>query len=51
MLGAIGEELGKSRGALTSLRASLNSLSRYDFGLLKALPTADRWQAKKERRV
>jgi hypothetical protein len=51
MLGAIGEELGKSRGALNSLRASLNSLSRYDFGLLKALPTADRWQAKKERRV
>jgi hypothetical protein len=50
MLGAVGEEIGKSPRALRSLRASLNPLSRYDFGILKALPTASRWQAKKEHR-
>jgi hypothetical protein len=50
MLGAIGEESGRAPRALARLRASLNPLSRYDFGLLRALPGADRWQAKKERR-
>lgn len=29
----------------------MNPLSRYDFGILAALPTASRWQAKKERRT
>lgn len=50
MLGAIGEEIGKGPNALARLRASLNPLSRYDFRVLKALPGADRWQAKKDRR-
>ena len=51
MLGAIGEEIGKAPRALKSLRASLNPLSRCDFCILKALPGASRWQAKKERRL
>jgi hypothetical protein len=50
MLGAVGEQLGKSARALKGLRESLNPVSRYDFGVLRALPAADRWQAKKERR-
>jgi hypothetical protein len=49
MLGAIAEEAGKSSRTLKSLRASLNPLSRYDFGRLKSLPAASRWQARKER--
>lgn len=50
ILGAIGEEIGKSARVLKGLRESLNPLSRYDFGVLRALPAAGRWQAKKERR-
>lgn len=46
MLGALGKELGKRPRALKRLRASLNPLSRYDFGMLKVLPGAKRWQAK-----
>jgi len=46
ILGAIGEELGKKPAVLEPLRASLNPLSRFDFGLLKALHASDRWQAK-----
>jgi len=46
ILGAIGEALGKKPQALNGLRRSLNPLSRFDFGLLKALPSARRWQAK-----
>jgi Family of unknown function (DUF6088) len=49
MLGAIGEEIGKKPRALGRLRASLNPLSRYDFGILKTLPGARRWQAKERR--
>jgi Family of unknown function (DUF6088) len=49
MLGAIGEALGKKPRALKALRASLNPLSRFDFGVLKALPGAERWQAKRRR--
>jgi hypothetical protein len=30
---------------LSRLRASLNPLSRYDFGTLKCLQVADQWQA------
>lgn len=51
MLGAIGEEIGTPGRALERLKRSLNPLSRYDFGLLRALPSADRWQAKKARRA
>jgi hypothetical protein len=47
MLGALGETLRKDPRALEPLRASLNPSSRFDFGLLSLLPTAERWQAKK----
>ena len=46
MLGAIGEEIGKSQRALKQLRATLNPLSRFDFGLLTGLRYARNWQAK-----
>ena len=46
ILGAIGEAIGKQPAALKRLRRSLNPLSRFDFGLLKVLPSARRWQAK-----
>lgn len=49
MLGAIGEALKKNPRALERLRATLNPLSRFDFGLLSALPAAKRWQAKGSR--
>ena len=49
MIGAVGEELGKKPAVLKRLRASLNPLSRFDFGMLKALPSACRWQAKERR--
>lgn len=46
MLGAVGEQLGKSRTALQRLHDSLNPFSRFDFGLLAGLPHAHLWQAK-----
>lgn len=49
MIGAIGEEIGKKPAALHRLRASLNRLSRFDFGLLKGLSCAGSWQAKGRR--
>src|SRR5262249_51568678 len=49
MLGALAERLGTKRSALRHLRASLNPLSRFDFGLLQALPNAAAWQAKEKR--
>lgn len=49
MLGAIGEQLGKRRATLEGLRASLNPLSRFDFGLLSGLVHASRWQAEGKR--
>ena len=49
MLGAIGDQLGKKPAALRRLRASLNPLSRFDFGLLAGLPHAKSWQAKERR--
>lgn len=49
MLGALAEQLGTNRSALRRLRASLNPLSLFDFGLLKALPNAAAWQAKEKR--
>ena len=45
MLGAAGEQLGMDRRLLKQLRASLNPLSRYDFGTLRCLRPADHWQA------
>jgi hypothetical protein len=49
ILGAIGEDLGKPQGALNKLRASLNPLSRFDFGMLQGLARARAWQAKERR--
>jgi Family of unknown function (DUF6088) len=48
MLGALSEQLGTNRRTLQRLRASLNSLSRFDFGMLTALPNASNWQAKEK---
>jgi hypothetical protein len=49
MLGAIGQQLGKPASKLADLRRRLNSLSRFDFGILSALKYADEWQAKVRR--
>ena len=49
MLGALGEALGKKPRALKRLRESLNPMSRFDFGALKGLPAAGRWQARERR--
>ena len=46
ILGAVGEQIGKAPKALHQLRASLNPFSRFDFGVLSALPNARAWQAK-----
>ena len=46
ILGAIGQQLGYSERRLSSLRKSLNPLSRFDFGLLIALKYARHWQSK-----
>jgi hypothetical protein len=50
MLGALGQQLGKEPKALRNLRASLNPLSRFDFGLLSGLSYAREWQAKERER-
>jgi hypothetical protein len=49
MLGAIGQQLGKSRTSLQHLRDSLNPFSRFDFGSLAGLPHAHLWQTKQRR--
>jgi hypothetical protein len=49
LLGAVGEQLGKKPAVLRRLRASLNPLSRFDFGLLSGLPRSREWQAKEHR--
>jgi hypothetical protein len=49
MLGALAEQLGTNRRALQHLRASLNPLSRFDFGTLTAMPNASAWHAKEMR--
>jgi hypothetical protein len=49
MIGAIGEQLGKTPDALRRLRNSLNPFSRFDFGLLAGLRHARDWQAKRRR--
>jgi hypothetical protein len=50
ILGAIGEQLGKPAKSLQQLRASLNPLSRFDFGMLAGLAYAHNWQAKESRK-
>lgn len=49
MLGALGEQLGKTAPVLRRLRISLNPFSRFDFGLMAELPHARNWQAKERR--
>jgi hypothetical protein len=46
MLGALAEEIGKHSAVRARLRASLNPLSRFDFGLLSGLSHARSWQAR-----
>lgn len=46
MLGALGQQAGAPTGSLRQLRASLNPISRFDFGALAALAHAREWQAK-----
>ncbi|MBS1881063.1 MAG: hypothetical protein JST31_16240 [Actinobacteria bacterium] len=46
MLGALGQDLGMPESVLSPLRASLNPLSRFDFGALASLRSAGEWQAK-----
>lgn len=46
ILGALGEEAGAPVGAVQSLRASLNPVSRFDFGAFAVLPNAQSWQAR-----
>lgn len=46
MLGALGQQAGAPPAALAELRASLNPISRFDFGLLAGLAHAREWQAK-----
>jgi hypothetical protein len=46
ILGAIGDQLGKNQAALKHLRKSLNPFSKFDFGVLSALPHASNWQAR-----
>lgn len=46
MLGALGEELEANPRTLKRLRDSLNPLSTFDFGLLRDLPAAKKWQAR-----
>jgi hypothetical protein len=46
MLGALGERAGAPPSSLDPLRASLNPISRFDFGTLRALPNASDWQAR-----
>jgi hypothetical protein len=45
MLGALGQQAGVSVSLLAPLRESLNPLSRFDFGVLRALAHAREWQA------
>jgi hypothetical protein len=49
MLGAIGQQLGRPASKLAELRKGLNSLTRFDFGILAALEHAAEWQAKERR--
>jgi hypothetical protein len=49
ILGAIGQQLGKSPDLLLQLRESLNPLSRFDFGDLSELSHAHAWQAKERK--
>jgi hypothetical protein len=49
ILGAIGQQLGKTPPTLRGLRESLNPFSRFDFGMLARLKHAREWQGKERR--
>lgn len=49
LLGALGEQLGKSPRALKPLKGTLNPCSRFDFGMYSGLTNARNWQAKERR--
>ena len=46
MLGAIAQELGQPKKCLAEIKAVLNPLTKFDFGLLSGLKHAKDWQAK-----
>lgn len=46
ILGAAGQELGKSSKQLATIKTRLNPLSRFEFGKFGALTSAGQWQAK-----
>ena len=46
MLGAIGQQLGKPEKSLRRLKATLNPLSKFDFGVFQRLMYAAEWQAR-----
>jgi hypothetical protein len=50
LLGVLAEELGRDPAARTRLRASLNPLSRFEFGPFASLTHAHEWQAKERPR-
>ena len=47
LMGALGEQISVRPAVLASLRASLNRLSRFEFGVFSSLPNARSWQAKR----
>lgn len=49
LLGALAEQLGKSRSTLQQLRDSLNPFSRFDFGAFAVMQNGHHWQAKGRR--
>jgi len=49
LLGALSEHLGSTSQRIGRLQASLNPLSRFDFGLLAGIPNARAWHAKESR--
>jgi hypothetical protein len=49
IIGAIGEQIGKSPSTLKRLKESLNPFSRFDFGALHGLGHAKEWQARDHR--
>lgn len=46
ILGALGESIRAPRALLSALRATLNPISRFSFGMFAGLPSAHHWQAK-----
>lgn len=46
MLGALGQKAGFGKKELMNLKATLNQLSRYDFGRLRCMRYAKQWFAK-----